>query len=160
MRLRRVPVPGDGTCFFHAVGVSLGMHGMDVRRECAAALIKLKDTEFNGLTFEQWVQHGEAVPLEAYARRVARDLWGGGLEMAVLATQFGRPIVVYAASGPVRGGPAGPDNGGQPARKIATFCEHQRGPPVFLLYENANHYSALIKWRPSVPSVPSVRSHS
>lgn len=124
-------VAGDGSCLFHSVAVSLGQGktGSGLRSLAASEVSRLKSTEFNGASLEQWIEWETGLSASDYASRMSEGAsWGGQVELAILAGALGRSIEVYRQE------------------NDATFTrEHSfgQGDAVRLVYDGS-HYDALV----------------
>lgn len=133
MKLRRRDVPGDGSCYFHAVGHQVGLAASDVRRMCAQAYLDRRDDVIEGLQLAAWVFHETGLSVDQYAKAISTSYWGGLQDTRILSDIFQRPFAVYMMTGH-----------GTEARRIAFVGEqHGSRATVFLLYENASHYVVL-----------------
>lgn len=95
----------------------------------------MKNRMFNGLTFSEWIQADAGMSAESYSSQILQpSVWGGGLEMAMVAEMTRRPVVVYQTK-----------RGTSTAHRIATFRDDLRGAPMYLLYVSKNHYAALFR---------------
>lgn len=131
---RRLEVPGDNSCLFHAVGHFVGQSGQDLRSLAVRSYAQLQDLTIHDMTLRAWIQLSEDIDLEVYAARMAnRNAWGGALELLVFAHIFQRPISVYVMTSKTS------------ARVIATFGRTFKGKPIFLLYVQNNHYVGLLE---------------
>jgi hypothetical protein len=128
MKLYKKSVPGDNSCFFHAMGIHLRTTGASLRQLCVQLIPLYKDRVFHGLSLKDWIQYSENMTIDAYIQRLSRQYWGGSIEMMILSDYFRRPIAVYALNG----------------KRVAMFREDLLTEPVFLLY-TGNHYDALLK---------------
>lgn len=135
-RLYQINVPGDNSCFFHAVGLHVNMHAFDLRKLCSQLMFQYQNMDFNGMTLEDWIQASENCSAIQYSKKLLfKHFWGGALEMMVLAHYFQRPIVVYQEQKITK-----------VANKITIFREDlQDKEPIYLLYINNNHYACLKK---------------
>lgn len=140
--LRLWRAPGDGSCMFHAVGRHTG-HSVEALRTLSSNLVRQRaHHDMNGMQLEQWIQFETGLDVDAYARAIHSHMWGGLLELTLLAEELQRPIVVYAAPGDV--------SRRTTAHKIMTidapFTSEQCPQPIYLLYSHGgNHYDALVE---------------
>lgn len=128
--------PGDGSCFFHSVGRSIGLQATEVRSLCVAQLVARADEVMSDLPLSRWVELETGMSFARYVRAMKAHHWGGAVEMKLLADVLGRPIVVYG------------DQKGTVAQRLTIVepmpgtCTIQR--PVCLLYTHGMHYDALL----------------
>lgn len=106
-RGRVVPQPGDGSCLFHSL--RYGLHALPpALRRCASvpsapalrqqlarwvasnAQLRIADTPVS-----MWVKWDSGLSAQAYASRMARSGWGGGVEMAACSHLMGVSVWVY-----------------------------------------------------------------
>lgn len=138
--LYAVSVPGDGSCLFHSLGKHLGTDAATLRAKVVTVLKRLPSLDMNGVPLSEWTQWYADMPIERYAAHIARpNVWGGALEMAILARVFQRPIEVYE-----------PTDHNTACRKISEFEITQRaaGPTMRLLYTGRSHYMPLFERTP------------
>lgn len=150
MRFRVKDVPGAGNCLFEAVGRTVNVHASDLR-EKAVQWMQIPNQRLHGESLELWIQNGAEIPLSqsdpigSYVAHMKRSgTWGGGIELAVLATLLHRPILVYAceSTDPTR------------ANRVAEFLPDgpqetiQLLPTVCILYVGRAHYMQLIPDEP------------
>lgn len=132
------PVPGDGSCLFHSVGRHVGASASDLRRAVVAVLRRHPDLDVVGCSLADWTQWYAGKSIGAYADELARPgAWGGGLELAILARMYGRPIDVFER----RSG-----DGPATCQRISRFESPRpgRGAPLRLLYTGRSHYMPLL----------------
>lgn len=131
--MNRINVPGDNSCFFHAVGLQVHLTAMELRKLCAYLAQKNANKILNDTSIETWILLSGFKSIKHYQDSVLKmHYWGGAIEMFLLSDYLQRPFVVYQAINIKH------------AKKIAVFNEHLI-KPVFLLYSNNNHYDCLIK---------------
>lgn len=104
----------------------------------ASAVVRRCADQFNGQTLEQWIQQETGLTTKKYAEAVQRGLWGGVVEMQLLADELARPFVVYSKTEPSK-----------QAHKIIEVHpsreECANSGPIVLLYQGRVHYDALLK---------------
>lgn len=136
IRLRRIRVPGDGTCFFHSVSLQVDVPAKELRRICSNAIRARANELFQGLPLRTWIQYEyNNMTIEEYSRQIRSTLWGGPIEMKLLADHFGRPFVVYEMKVAGRG-----------KQLLSVLPSRGLGDlrtPVYLLY-CGNHFDALL----------------
>jgi hypothetical protein len=146
MRFRVRDVPGAGNCLFEAVGRTAGVEA-SVLRQLAVDWMQVPNQKLHGEDLALWVSTGAEIPLSpanpiaSYVTHMKRaGTWGGGIELAVLATLLHRPILVYAAES------SDPSKG----TRVAEFLpdgpqdEIKKLPAVCILYVGRAHYMQLI----------------
>jgi hypothetical protein len=154
------PQPPDGSCLFHSLrfglsriaaarnvpNVPTSTHGLRshlARWVGAHASLRLADTPLSS-----WVQWDSGLSTKAYADRMGRSGWGGGIEIAACSHSFAVNVWVYEKR---RG------NGG--FERISTFdapktasgssaagavSPHGLERTVHVLYKGGCHYDALL----------------
>jgi len=122
--LQHQPVPGDGHCLFHAVGLHLGWEQKDLRTKVAKIIEQNMDqykSILNALN-----------PLktpEEYLQDLRLGIeWADNLEIAVLMKMLDRPIVVIGPTGNIM--------------NLSDLTGES--DPIFVQYNGYNHYDALI----------------
>ena len=109
-----------------------------LRALVTSAVLRRADHQFNGQTLEQWIQQETGLTADKYAQAVQRGLWGGVVEMQLLADELRRPFVVYAKQGHSK-----------EAHKIIEVHpvrdECADAGPIVLLYQGRVHYDALLR---------------
>lgn len=89
--------PGDGSCMFHSVGHHVHRTAADLRRLCAEVIVKRAEDDFNGMKLKDWIQFEMQLTVPAYVRAIQTHLWGGALELKLLADHFHRPVLVFTS---------------------------------------------------------------
>lgn len=133
--LQRVRVPGDGTCFFHAVSLQVKVDPVVLRRLCSSEVHRRALELFEGLPLKDWIAFEyDGMTVDQYADQIRQRLWGGPIEMKLLADQFRRPFVVYQFAGK-----------GPKAKQLLAVMPSTKDNelPVYLLY-CGNHFDALM----------------
>lgn len=157
-RGRVISQPGDGSCLFHSLRFGLARMAPTERKVAAVpsthslrqqlarwvvanANLRIADTPVH-----KWVRWDSGVVPQAYAARMARSGWGGGIEMAACSRLMGVNVWVYEKVGrgferiscfdaPCGGG--GGAGGGAPRPADAAGTVH-------ILYQGGVHYDALL----------------
>lgn len=144
-----VDVPGDGSCMYHAIGLSLHQSGQSLRALLARHMREHPDFLLNAVPLSDWISWQEGgLDVAQYAARVQSNQWGGALEQALIARLFGRPILVFVRD------PSGGQASNHQAVRVSTALPHDEcdGPvqavapspiPILVLY-TGNHYLGLI----------------
>lgn len=136
---RRVPQPGDGNCLFHSLcyglnaGKSIGrISAGELRSQLATFISRNPHLEIAGDSLEEWVRWDTNSSTSAYASRMSRSGWGGGLEMAACSLLKNVNVHVYENS---LGG----------FKRISRFdCPGKASKTVHVLYQGGVHYDALL----------------
>ncbi|RPF82175.1 MAG: hypothetical protein CBC65_001155 [Rhodothermaceae bacterium TMED105] len=128
VKFRIMNIPGDGHCFFTAIGCQIGVDSGTLR-EVAVKLFKHSDADE-----KQLMATADGLTERAYILRLANGMFGGHNEMVMLAKHYNLVIYVYSRT------PAG-------FRKLTTVrppptAQHPR--QVFILWDGAAHYDALV----------------
>jgi len=145
LRLRHCRVvrqPGDGSCLYHSLRYGLQqLRAGDVPSTSALrqrlarwvalnAQLRIADTPV-----AMWVKWDSGLSPEAYANRMSRYGWGGGIEMAACSRLMGVNVWVYERS---KGG----------YERISCFdapkAQNPNASTVHILYCGGVHYDALI----------------
>ena len=130
--MRILKSPPDGSCFFHSVGVQVGLSALYLRKSCAELINQQEHSDFNGLTLSQWIKYETGLTVAEYSRRIRHSAWGGALEAHLLAHWLKRPIGIYKL------------NAKREAILITDFRPKGAGRTIFLLYNGHSHYDALV----------------
>jgi hypothetical protein len=99
MTLRRavaVDVLGDGSCLFHAIAHSLEpkLSGHALREIAATILEKYPEELLHGVSLSNWIKWDHSDP-NAYSEKIRNNMWGGALEMTILASVLNVKMFVY-----------------------------------------------------------------
>lgn len=132
-------VPGDGSCLFHSLGRHLGVSASELRAQVVDTLVQQPLLRIDGTTLKAWTLLDAKMPIRAYARHIGRrDVWGGALEIAIIARLYGRPIHVYQPT---------PSNRScrrtQVFHTTGTGTGTGTGTPIRVLFLHGNHYMPL-----------------
>lgn len=90
--------PGDGSCMFHSVGHVVNKTAAELRTVCADEIVRRANDDFNGMKLCEWIQFEMHFTVPAYVRAIQTHLWGGALELKLLADHFRRPVLVFSAA--------------------------------------------------------------
>ena len=145
MKFRVKDVPGSGNCLFEAVGRTAGTDAGSLR-QATVDWMRMPQQRLHGEDLGLWIANASEVPLGAdaigsyTARMQNAGVWGGGIELAVMATLLQRPILVYASE------TADPSR----ASRIAEFLPDapedvmKSLPAICILYVGRAHYMQLV----------------
>jgi len=146
MKFRVQDVPGTGNCLFEAVGRTAQIDAAVLRR-ATVAWMRVPMQRLHGEELALWISNASEVTLgpdaiASYTSRMEKSgVWGGGIELAVMATLLHRPILVHASEtvDPSR------------ATRIAEFLPDDASqevllslPAICILYVGRAHYMQLI----------------
>ena len=131
-------MPGDGNCLFHSVAMSIGSDAASLRKAVIDWML-VPNQVLHGEKVAEWITWNGAPSLEAYASSMSRSgTWGGGIELAVMASILRKPVLVFA-------------NEATGARRIAEFLPDVEAgvdvkalPTVCVLYVGRSHYMNLL----------------
>jgi hypothetical protein len=129
-------VPPHGNCLFESVGRSLNIQARDLRKQTVQWMLA-PDRKLHSELLSDWIQWNSGKSLQAYTNEMAREgVWGGGIELAVMASMTMHAIVVY-----------GRDDGR--AKRLAEFlpdgvADTESLPAICVLYVNRSHYMQMI----------------
>ena len=123
-RFEIYPVPGDGTCMFHAVGFLIGEDGHSLRAQVANYFMD------HAYMFQKFI----TMSVEDYTRGIKNGDWGGELEIAMLARMKNIHVCVFDSR-----------DGGS-VREV----NYNRKSPVRvnIIRTSENHYDALVPLAP------------
>lgn len=114
-----------------AVSLGKGDTGPGLRSLAASEVFRLKSTEFNGASLEQWIEWETGLSASDYASRMSEGAsWGGQVELALLGGALGRTIEVYRQ-----------DKGA--ANSFTREHAFGQGDAVRLVFDGS-HYDALV----------------
>jgi len=91
-------VPGDGTCLFHAIAFSLQnpmLSGENLRNIVANVIERHPHALLHGVSIETWIQWESHCTAMVYAKKLRTGMWGGALEMTILASLLNVDMFVY-----------------------------------------------------------------
>ena len=129
--------PGDGSCLFHSMshGLSEG-NASRLRAEICEFIRTNPQHRICETPLEDWIKWDSGGSCGAYASKMSRGGWGGGIEMAVTSHIKACNVHVYERGG-IMGG----------FRRISAF-DHPDNPErrriVKVLYQGGVHYDALV----------------
>jgi hypothetical protein len=129
-------VPGDGNCLFHSVALSINSNATELRKAVVDWML-VPDQMLHGEKVSEWIQWNGNQNLQQYTQTMSRNgTWGGGIELAVLASILQKPILVYAKD--------------TEAKRIAEFLPDVKDidiktlPTICILYVGRAHYMNLL----------------
>jgi hypothetical protein len=140
--MKIIKVPGDGHCFFHAVGLQTRYGAQQLRHICSELILNNFNKHFNGLLLKDWIFYETGLNHEVYANQIRLSKWAGALEMKLLSDYFNTSIAVYRPDG---------HNDGHNDGKLKKITEINpenmdmcsKYGIIFLLF-NVNHYDAIM----------------
>lgn len=122
--LAYTPVPEDGHCLYNAVALYLELNVITLRQMVAAKL------ESNKEAYKQFIVLPSGKTIDDYIEDIrSTNEWAGDVEISILITLLGRPIVSI-----------GPE-GGIVNRQV---LEQSSGEPIFVYYDEINHYDGAV----------------
>lgn len=138
-------VAGDGDCLFHALGTFDGYDGAALRIE-VAGFMEVHAAEQEGFE-EEWMSE---------AGKLRDSQWGGHTAIAAYSLMTSRRVIIHTKQGGLQ----------MPAVQEMSHAEvmgKEDCPAVHILYNNVDHYDALIQtdslddmvpaWAQPVPSL-------
>lgn len=140
--------PGDGSCLFHSLRYGLAQQcdragrvpsSHDLRRQLAEWVTSHAQLRIADTPLAMWVKWDTGLAPRAYAARMSRSGWGGGIEMAACSHLMGVNVWVYEkCSGGFERISCfdAPSSKGNGARGIHTT--------IHILYGGGVHYDALV----------------
>jgi hypothetical protein len=141
---RLVKVPPDGSCFFHAVGISTGLSAGALRHLASKLIIENKDKIYNGLSLNDWIYFETQLRPEEYSKQILHNTWGGAVEMKLFSEYFFRHVVVYSRT-----------KNSEAELVLITEPDDRRqcqtNGPIYLLYSFSNHFDALVQRANTIP---------
>jgi hypothetical protein len=99
---RVIRQPGDGSCLFHSLAHGLGSRcggATQLRVDLAEWVARNGDVRIADTPLSDWVQWDSGESPGAYARRLSRSGWGGGIELAACARLKRVNVHVYERKG-------------------------------------------------------------
>jgi ubiquitin thioesterase OTU1 len=92
LTFKRLEIPSDNSCLFHAVGLISGLGGASKMRKIAAELIDKDSSTFSDAILGQ--------PREKYKSWILeKNSWGGAIELGVLSAALGIELVAIEVRG-------------------------------------------------------------
>jgi hypothetical protein len=93
-------VPGDGSCLFHAISYPIkGLTGLLLKDITANIIERHPEEKLHGVSVLEWIQWDNetsfSISAETYAKKLRGGLWGGALEMTIIASILNLNIFVY-----------------------------------------------------------------
>lgn len=94
-------MPGDGSCLFHSLAFGLRKLGCSedghaIRQLVARFIAENPDSKISGTALRTWVYWDSRRSVNEYVARLSTGgVWGGAIEMAVVAHIFQVDVVVY-----------------------------------------------------------------
>lgn len=118
-------VPGDGSCFYHAVALYLGQDQQQLRNDIANYV------EANRAEYEEFIDLTPGQTFEDYVHQIrVGEAWADHVEINTLMRLLNQPILVV-----------------NPQGNITNLDDAARynGDPIFVYYNGVDHYDALIR---------------
>jgi len=132
---RVYPQPGDGSCLFHSLSYGLGgsSSANSLRSDICGYIAKNPGMTIADTAIEDWIRYDSDSneTVAQYARRMAGDTWGGGIEMAALTKMKNVNVHVY-------------EKCHQGYRRISAFDNPNARKTICVLYQGRNHYDAMV----------------
>jgi hypothetical protein len=149
--LQVVKVPGDGSCFFHAMTLDTPYSVQELRHLVADTVILNTETRFNGMTVCEWIQTETDMTPAQYADDMRKNGWGGQVDMHLLAQFLQKSFHVYIKS-----------ESGIPTHQytfepISNSQQRMTLPKPIRLIFDRNHYDAIVKHIPVEDNITSKR---
>ena len=91
-------VPGDGTCLFHAIAFPFQnplLSGENLRDIVANVIERHPHALLHGVSIETWIQWESHCTAILYAKKLRNGMWGGALEMTILASLLDVDMFIY-----------------------------------------------------------------
>jgi small GTP-binding protein len=132
--LQYQPVPDDGHCLFHAVGLYLGKDQNTLRTEVATYLNEHLD-EFRDF-ISPLLKLDQTLEMYIEALRSGKE-WADNIEIEIIQRVTNCPIIIIRPNA----NPTIPDN-----------LDHYPEKPIFVYYNDHNHYDAFILVSDADPS--------
>lgn len=128
---KEVGMPGDGHCFYHAVGIYVGQDQKQLRGLVA------NEIESNLKKYEHFLELKQQQTTKQYIESVRnRSEWASNAEITALMHILKRPIIV------VRPGENPQFRVENPTEAEKLYAD--KGAPILVKYNGTNHYDALI----------------
>lgn len=110
-----VPVPPDGSCFYHAVALHVN-HNVQQLRQMTADEIQNNPQRYH-----------PTVDLNDLVQQIRNNRWADHIEIAALQRSLGRSIFVY----------------NNRTSDVQTRGDINQEPIIYVFYNGRNHYSGL-----------------
>jgi hypothetical protein len=93
-----VDVPGDGSCLFHAIAHPIlePFNGHALREIVATIIENYPHELLHGVLLQDWIQWDSRKTCTEYALQIRKNMWGGALEMTILASVLNVKMFVYS----------------------------------------------------------------
>ncbi|MDR3491310.1 MAG: ankyrin repeat domain-containing protein [Gammaproteobacteria bacterium] len=114
-----VPMPGDGSCLYHAVAVYLGKDQQTLRSELADRITATPD-------LYRAVIAASGKDFDSYVKGIRSGEWADHVEIVGLMNLLNRPIIIIDPEGNVRN------------KEDA----QRSGEPIFVSYNGGDHYNS------------------
>ena len=92
-------VPGDGSCLFHSIAYPLKspkFTGIQLRDITSKIIEKHSDSLLHGISLKNWIEWESGDFVHQYVRKLRNGMWGGALEMTILASLLNIHFFVYS----------------------------------------------------------------
>ena len=81
---------------FHSVGHAVNKSAAELRTLCGDEIVRRANDDFGGMKLSDWIQFEMHLTTSAYVRAIQTHMWGGYLELKILADHFHRPVLVFS----------------------------------------------------------------
>jgi hypothetical protein len=92
-------VPGDGSCLFHSIAYPLKspkFTGVQLRDITSKVIEIHSDSLLHGISLKNWIEWESGDTVQQYVRKLRNGMWGGALEMTILASLLNIHFFVYS----------------------------------------------------------------
>ena len=128
--------PGDGSCLYHSLRRGLGetisslRSTQDLRHKLAEWVTSNRNFKISDTPVSEWVRWDACCSVDMYARRMCKNAWGGGIELAACANKFCVRVLVWERC-----------SGG--FKRISSFSVSSPRKTINVLYCGGVHYDYL-----------------
>jgi hypothetical protein len=124
---------------FHSVGRQFGVDGHVLRKTVSTFLANNLELPMHEQSLRNWIEWDYNKKAEFYTEELKRGLWGGALEITILASLLKVPIFVYV----IRGGFCEKLTVSNPDKTFPTLKVDLKEKYLCLIWDKKSHYMIL-----------------